>query len=485
MVFFATLVSSMAGGVACSSSGGSETPDAGKTDAAVLADAQGFETGPIDGSPVNDTGAPALDGGGADVASEGAADAATDGTADAATDGTADAAADGATDAAGDVDATPAPRLLLSYNGETTSELVAFGLDSKAVDGRFIYPGYIGTTFVTPTSPWLLEQGNDVVGRLDPLQPWVVQSSWSVALNDRTDAGFAEPYSDPDGVVVGAGTKAYVLRYTRNLIAVVDTTQNVDGGAPVSTIDLSSQLQAGGDGYVEMTAGWYDAAHSRLYVLLGNINRADVSCNGYCQLCSDTSPTIVAIDTTTDTIVPLGGDAGGVATSGYALEGYDPAFGPSPMVYDPPNNRLLVLETGCTSVAEDGGPGPVVRREVEAVSLADGSTATLLDLNSAAFPQAIFYVDSSHIILQLDTAYAWDPTTTTLGPPIPNAPDTFDVDGNGNLVGVTQNYGPDGGPTGTSVITVSSGDGGVTTLGQNPFSLTNGFVSGAQLWPAP
>jgi hypothetical protein len=127
----------------------------------------------------------------------------------------------------------------------------------------------------------------------------------------------------------------------------------------------------------------------------------------------------------------------------------------------------------------------VVRREVEAVSLADGSTATLLDLNSAAFPQAIFYVDSSHIILQLDTAYAWDPTTTTLGPPIPNAPDTFDVDGNGNLVGVTQNYGPDGGPTGTSVITVSSGDGGVTTLGQNPFSLTNGFVSGAQLWPAP
>jgi hypothetical protein len=467
IVLFVVLVSSMAAVVACSSSGESETPDAG--DAAVLADAQGPETGPFDGSSVSDTGAPVVDAGSADVAAEAAADA----------------AAEGATDAVADGDTTPAPRLLLSYNGETTSELVAFGLDSKAVDGRFIYPGYIGTTFVTPTSPWLLEQANDVVGRLDPLQPWLVQSSWSVALSDQTDAGFAEPYSDPDGVVVGAGSKAYVLRYARNLIAVLDSTQNVDGGSPVSTIDLSSQVQANGDGYVEMTAGWYDAAHGRLYVLLGNINRADVSCNGYCQLCSDTNPTIVAIDTTTDTIVPLGGDAGGVLTSGYALEGYDPAFGPSPMVYDPPNNRLLVLETGCNTVAQDGGVGPLVRREVEAVSLADGSITTLLDLTSAAFPQAIFYVDSAHVILQLDTAYTWDPTTTTLGPAIPNAPDTFDVDGDGNLVGVTQNYGPDGGPTGISVLAVSSGDGGVTTLGQNPFSLTQGFVSGAQLWPAP
>ena len=483
--FFAVLASSMAGVVACSSSGESETPDAAEADAAGLADAHGFETGPLDGSSVNDTGAPALDGGGTDATTEDAADAATEGAADVATESAADAAADGATDAAADVDATPTPRLLLSYNGETTSELVAFGLDSKAVDGRFIYPGYIGTTFVAPTSPWLLEQANDVVGRLDPLQPWLVQSSWSVALNDQTDAGFAEPYSDPDGVVVGAGSKAYVLRYTRNRIAVVDSTQNVDGGAPASTIDLSGQVQAGGDGYVEMTAGWYDAANSRLYVLLGNINRADVSCNGYCQLCSDTSPTIVAIDTTTDAIVPLGRDAGGVATSGYTLQGYDPAFGPSSMVYDPPNNRLLVLETGCNAVAEDGGVGPLVRREVEAVSLADGSTSTLLDLTSAAFPQAIFYIDSRHVILQLETAYTWDPTTTTLGPAIPNAPGTFDVDGDGNLVGVTQNYGQDGGPTGISVLTVNSGDGGVTTLGQNPFSLTNGFVSGAQLWPAP
>ncbi len=422
---------------------------------------------------------------------------------------------DGGSEASADGVAPP-PRLLLSYNGSTTSELVAFGLQSKAVDGRLTYPGFIGTTHVTPTSPWLMEQANDVVALLDPMQPWVIRSSWNVALNDEADSGFAEPFSNPDGVVVGAGSKAYVLRYTRNLIAVVDSSVVADGGAPLRTIDLSSQLQAGGDGYVEMTAGWYDASHQRVYVLLGNINRGDVACQGYCQLCSSTSPTIIAIDTTTDTLVPLNGTAGvgeagtgegsageagaadattgdagvastgdaGVASTGYVLQGYDPAFGSSPMVYDAPNNRLLVLETGCNLVGGDGGAGALVKREVEAVSLVDGSTQMLLDLTTAAFPEAIFYIDSHHVILQLDTAYMWDPTTTALGPAIPNAPDSFSLDGQGNLLGVTQSYSPDGGPAGINVVSVSSGDGGVTMLGQNPFSLTNGFLGGAQVWPA-
>jgi hypothetical protein len=475
--------------VACSSSngnGGAPGDDAGGTDSSVVGDAQPAETGaPVDAA----MGAPA------DSPTDAPLDAEIDAPADGPTNGQGDAQADAPIDGQASpdggfeasADGAPAPaRLLLSYNGGTTSELSAFGLASNAVDGRFIYPGFIGTTFVTPASPWLLEQANDVVGRLDPIRPWVVDSSWNVALNDLTDAGYTAPYSDPDGVVVGAGTKAYILRYTRNLIAVVDTSQNVDGGAPLKTIDLSSQVQAGGDGYVEMTAGWYDSNNSRVYVLLGNIDRFDVGCGGYCQLCSDTSPTIVAIDTTTDTLVPLGGDAGGDAaptTSGYVLQGYDPAFGPSPMVYDAPNNRLLVLESGCNVSEADGGVGPLVHRGVEAVSLATGSTQQLLDLTSAPFPQAIYYVDSQHVILLLDTAYAWDPSSTTLGPAIPNAPDVFDVDPQGNLVGVTQDYAADGGAAGVRVVSVSSGDGGVTTLGQNPFSLTNGYFGGAQLWP--
>ena len=250
-----------------------------------------FATGALACGSGDDSSAPLPDASGSDASKQGDAQASEAGSLDGGADGSADVLA-------------PPPRLLLSYNGSSTSELVAFGLESKAVDGRLTYPGFIGTTYVTPTSPWLMEQANDVVARLDPLQPWVIQSSWNVALNDETDSVFAEPFSNPDGVVVGAGNKAYVLRYTRNLIAVIDSSVVADGGTPLHTIDLSSQLQTGGDGYVEMTAGWYDASHQRVYVLLGNINRGDVSCDCYCQLCSSTSPTLVAIDTTTDTLVP-------------------------------------------------------------------------------------------------------------------------------------------------------------------------------------
>jgi hypothetical protein len=399
----------------------------------------------------------------------------------------------------GDADAAPPPptRLLLSLNGSTQSELAAFGLQSRVVDGRLVYPDYIGTTVITPSSPFLLEQGNDIVARLDPLQPWVTRSSWNVALNDyQADAGLSTSYSDPIAVVVGAGTKAYVLRYTRNLIAVIDTASDVDGGAPMKTIDLSSQVQAGGDGYVEMSAGWFDPANNYVYVLLANINRNNY-CGGYCFYCSNTNPQIVAIDTATDQLVSLASDAGGDAggTSGVALPGYNPAFGPTAMVYDPPNNRLLVLHNGCNPPTADGGAGPVERREVDAFSLTDGTTKRLLDLTGSPFPTALFYADQHHVIVQLDTAYMWDPTTPTLGPAIPNAPQAFGLDGQGNLVGISQLFAADGGPGGWSITSVTPADGGVTVIGsQDPFYVdggdagdlfASGFVNGAQLWPAP
>lgn len=388
------------------------------------------------------------------------------------------------TDAGGDADAAmppPPARLLLSYNGASQSELVAFGLQSDGgVDGRLVYPGFIGTTYVTPSAPWLLEQSNDVVAKLDEQQPWIVSSSWNVAMNDFTDAGFATPYSDPVAVVVGAGNKAYVLRYTRNLIAILDTSSPEDAGTPIGSIDLSGQVQANGDGYVEMTAGVYDPGTHRVYILLANINRFDVGCNGYCLLCADTTPTVVAIDTATDALVDLNGPAPGV---GIALDGYDPGFGPGAMAFDPTGNRLLVLDTGCNQPV-DGGAGPMVKREIEAVSLATGKTQKLLDLSAnPSFPQALFYLDATHAIVQLDTAYWWDPTTSALGAAIPNAPDAFDLDPNQNLVGLKARYDDAGAVAGYDIVSVSARDGGVTKLGADPFSLTGGFVGGVQLWP--
>jgi len=391
-------------------------------------------------------------------------------------------------DAGGDADAGVAPpsRLLLSYNGAASSELVAFGMQSKAVDGRMTYGDYLGTAYVGSTAPWLLEQSTDIVARLDAQQPWVVDSSWNVAMNDLTDAGYAEPYSDPQAVIVGAGTKAYVLRYDRNLVAVIDTSVVADGGVPVGSIDLSGEVQAAGDGYVQPVAGVYVAAQQRVYILLANINRNDLVDNFSVLLCESTTPTIVAIDTTSNTLVDLNGSALG---DGWPLGGYSPIQGAA-LAYDAttgPSGRLLVLEAGCNETDSDGGVGALVKREVESVDLSTGMAAELLDLTSQPFPAGLIYIDAHHAFVQFypTPANSWDPTTTTLGAAIPNAPGSFVYDGAGNLLGVNANYAADGGFEGYGVVSVALDGGAVTTLGTNPFTLTNGFVGGVALWPAP
>jgi hypothetical protein len=377
-------------------------------------------------------------------------------------------------------DASVASRLLLSFNGGVQSELAAFGLTSKQVDGRLLYPGFIGTTYLGPKAPWLLEQSSDVVARLDPAQPWKVASSWNVSLNDGPD------------VVVGAGDRAYVLRYTRNEIAIIDPSS--DGGSATGVIDLSGELQAAGDGTVEMSAGVYVPSKQLVYVLLGNINRHDVTDDGYTLLCANTHPTVIAIDVTTNQIVDLNGATAG---NGLALQGYSPGLGPGAMAYDAASDRLLILESGCHQVipaADDAGNdagaasptvGPLVGREVEELSLFTGESRTLIDLTQTGeFPSQLVYIDAHRAILQLYSTYTWDPTTTALGPAIPNAPDAFTYDGVANLLGVSAVYGADGGIAEYDVQSVRIADGQVTKLGTNPFTLESGFIAGAQLWPA-
>ena len=60
-------------------------------------------------------------------------------------------------------------RLLLSMNNATTSELAAFNVEGKRVDGRYTYPGFIGVTSSrgSGSDPYLLEQATDIVARLD------------------------------------------------------------------------------------------------------------------------------------------------------------------------------------------------------------------------------------------------------------------------------------------------------------------------------
>jgi hypothetical protein len=213
-----------------------------------------------------------------------------------------------------------------------------------------------------------------------------------------------------------------------------------------------------------------------------------VASDGHTLLCSQTTPTIVAIDTSSDTLVNLNPDGG---TMGWTLPGYAPAFSPGAMVFDAPNNRLLVLQSGCNTSDGDGGAGPPVQREIDAISLSNGTATKLVDLTAAASPSALHYIDATHVIVQLDTAYMWNPSSSTLGPAIPNAPEAYSLDGKGNMVGITQPIAADGGVGPWTVVSVNIADGGVTTLGTNPFPADDaggvgpGSIGGAQLWPAP
>ena len=375
-------------------------------------------------------------------------------------------------------------RLLLSINNTTTSELVAFNVADKKVDGRYTYPGFIGLTSSLGSDPYLLEQATDVIARLDAKKPWEVVSSWSVAGDDKTDGGRSN--ANPSTIVVPDCGKGYVLRYNRNKIAVIDTNQVGDAGPAQSYIDLASLLQpADQDGIVEMTSALYVPGKKRIYVLLGNVDLKKVASDGFTALCAETKPSIIAIDTTTSQLVSLGGTAPG---GGIALEGYNPAFG-SPLAYDAARDRLIVLSAGCNAESGGGVAGAIQRRRVEEVDLATKQVKTLLSLDTQGFPAGMTFINGTRAAISFfGQAFLWNPSQPTLGAEIPGGLDFAAADGKGNLIGVRATF-VDGGPGPIEVVSVPFGDGGVVDassivkLGQNPFTNNAGFVSGAELWP--
>jgi hypothetical protein len=377
------------------------------------------------------------------------------------------------------------PRLLLTMNNTTTSELVAFDVAAKSVSGRFTYAGFLGTTWSQGATPYVLAQSADRVYRMDAKEPWRPVSSWNVAGDDKPDGGSA--YADPVAVVVPSCKKGYVLRFNRNKILVVDTTQVADGGAPVSSIDLSPLLQPGdADGLVDVTSAVWVPSKKRIYVLLGNLDKKKVAPDGFTALCATTKPAIVAIDPDTDSIVSLGGNGPG---GGILLEGYNPPLG-TPLVYDAALDRLVVLEAGCNTDDGAGGPGPIARRRVEEVQLATRQVRTLLSLDAKGFPSSLVYVDATRAAIAFfGEAYFWNPQESALGAPLPSPPDVLVWDGKGNVLGPRSTF-VDGGPGPIDIVSVPLSDGGADAgapqkLGSGPFTDNTGFVGGAELWPRP
>jgi hypothetical protein len=379
-------------------------------------------------------------------------------------------------------------RLLLTINNTGTSEVAAFNIADKKVDGRFAFGGRLGQTSSLGSDPYVVEQANDLVARMDAKKPWEPLATWNVAGDDLVDGG--DPNAQPIAVVVPDCDKGYVLRFNRNKIAVIDTNKVADGGAAESYLDLSSLLQPGdGDGLVDMTAAYYVASKKRIYVLLGNYDRTTVGPPDYSLICKSTKASIVAIDATTGQLVSLGGTAPG---GGIALENYNPVVG-TPMAYDAARDRLLVFQGGCNTDAGGGAAGPLTKRAVEEVDLATGQVKTLVHLDDKGFPGSFVFADGNHAALTFffpNQAFFWDPSQTTLGPEIPGALDYVSHDGKGHVIG-----GRRGTVDGGAVIDIISapfpnGDAGldaasVQTLGQNPFTANGGYLGGAEVWPRP
>lgn len=379
-------------------------------------------------------------------------------------------------------------RLLLTINNATTSEVAAFNLAEKKVDGRFTFGGGLGQTSSLGSDPYVVEQTNDLVARMDAKKPWEPLATWNVAGDDKLDGGSAN--AQPVSVVVPDCDKGYVLRFNRNKIAVIDTNKVADGGAAESYLDLTPLLQAGdNDGLVDMTSAVYVPTKKRIYVLLGNYDRTTVAAPDYALICKSTKASIIAIDTTTGQLVSLGGTAPG---GGIALENYNPVVG-TPLAYDAARDRLLVFQGGCNTDAGGGAAGPLTKRAVEEVDLATGQVKTLVHLDDKGFPGSFVFVDGNRAALTFflpNQAFFWDPSQTTLGAEIPGAFDYVAHDGKGNIVGGRRGTVDDGAVIDVLSVPFTSGDAGVDaavvhSLGQNPFTTNSGYLGGAEVWPRP
>jgi hypothetical protein len=390
-------------------------------------------------------------------------------------------------DASETIDASGGPYLLLSYfyDGYNNTEYSAFNVASASVQGGLSYAQY-GVNVSTNTTPWVLEQYSQLVLRMDPKQPWNPTSSWSLAsLPNGSSYG-----NDTDAFAVAeVGTKAYVLGYGSNYIAVLDTSTTYDAGAPIETIPLVANADAGPE--LEGIALAYDASQNVVWVVLGNSNGVySDSVDG--SLCGpDYHPFVIAIDTTSDEVV-----------SGlqYTLQGYGTPDATHAVVFDSANDRLLIATEGCYDPVDAGEAGIVGgafdEAYIEQISLAPGADANrdtvLLTLSPSNSPAALVYVDETHAFVQTGNGptYAWNPTQQTLGAEIPNAPDTFVWDGRGHLLGPQSTALADAGIS-IAVVAVNPADGGLTTLATNPFTPVpasgdyGGPWQSIDIWPHP
>jgi hypothetical protein len=396
-----------------------------------------------------------------------------------------DAGVDASGLACGDSRGAPA-RALLVQGIPRGSELAAVNLETKVVDGRFGFDGGYALTSSLGSEPYLLVEDTDDVLRLDAREPWKPVATWNVRGDDAIDGG--DPNANPVAVVPVSCTKAYVLRFNRDKIAILDQSAppQAGAGAPKGYIDLAPFKAAGDPNFVEMTSAVYVPSKRRVYVLLGNsdltryVTLSGPSGDETKLLCTAAlKPSILAIDVDTDKVVSLGGTAAG---GGIELAGYNPPIG-TPLVYDAVLDRLLVLQAGCNEEPGDGGVGGIIRRRVEQVELATGMVKTLLPLDANEFPSTLAFVDGDHaaVAFYFD-GYRWDPHQSALGAAVAGGVDLVATDGRGGFFGTRGTF-VDGGVGPVEVLSIPISDAGPDVVLSGPFSKLGGYVSGLEAWP--
>ncbi len=345
----------------------------------------------------------------------------------------------------------------------TEAELSVVTLSPDSVAGHLALDDEDSVAFASGGLGFAIERTLGEVIALNPAQPWTVRKT--IDVNDGPDA--AAYASNPQAVVVTAGTKAYVARYASNVLKVVD----VVSGAASGTIDLSTFVAPDDpDGLVDVVDGTYDPTSNRAYFLLQRIDQFDYSGSppDFVSLCLASHAEIVAVNAATDAIVPLT-DAS--ATGAINLLGDNP----SSITADFANHRLIVPDVGCYAYPDggaDGGDTIRLGRGVESVDLVAATPAWLYETGELQRLSGIVYVDSTQAyVKEGDDWFSWNPTQTTLGATVSGFPQAAFYDGAGRIVGLSPSQ-PDGGSDAGvvwSVVALAVSSGQVSTIATAPF----------------
>ncbi|HYQ41060.1 MAG TPA: hypothetical protein VER11_03810 [Polyangiaceae bacterium] len=313
------------------------------------------------------------------------------------------------------VGATPASSAHLLVAGvdytakKDQGEVVSITLASGAVGDSAIYQDSDLVATSSAGIGFAIERSNDKVHQLDGGK---ISKTFDLKAEGTNDTAIAQ--------------KAYVPVLNQSLIVVLDLGE----GKVSHRIDLSDYNTSGdSDHSADIAAGVYDPSHHIAYFVLQRIDRLSINAASNYQLrCTADRGLIVGIDTETDEVVDLNGNAKGKAIELQHVN-------PTSLSINADGSALYLLANGCFE------GDTKIHQGVEVVDLTDGtSTIAYVATGNDYLASLIRTVGADALIESFDDAGAkhWhkiDLSQGTLGAEIANVPSAPSFDG-ADLIGV-------------------------------------------------